>query len=143
MQYTLAHVALRHEVQYAVRRRGGRLADPACDHPRVRHRGEPDHYITHVDLSRRYGRTQIARYPDYVGKGGDFDFDAYRARFIAGASELDPAKSTLYLGYHLRVAYLLDKKHRTLDDIFAIPSREVELDGWLRALPTSDARHRP
>jgi hypothetical protein len=105
------------------------------------------HEITHIDLSRRYGRTLVARYPewllegypDYVGKGGDFDFDAYRVKFLAGAPELDRATSNLYLGYHLRVAYLLDKKHWTLDEIFAHPPREVELDDWLGTLPTSDA----
>jgi hypothetical protein len=98
------------------------------------------HEITHVDLSRRYGRTMPARYPDwllegypdYVGKGGDFDFEANRAKFIAGAPELSRATSTLYLGYHLRVAYLLDKKHWTLDGIFADPPGEAELDRWLR-----------
>ncbi|WP_157202082.1 hypothetical protein [Massilia sp. Root335] len=99
------------------------------------------HEITHVDLSRRFGRTMVARYPewlmegypDYVGKGGDFDFDANRAKFLAGAPELSRATSSLYLGYHLRVAYLLDKKHWTLDRIFAKPPSDVELDSWLRS----------
>jgi hypothetical protein len=99
------------------------------------------HEITHVDLSRRFGRTMNARYPawlmegypDYVGKAGDFDFDANRAKFLAGAPELSRATSTLYLGYHLRVAYLLDKQHWTLDRVFAHPPSEAELDGWLRS----------
>lgn len=101
------------------------------------------HEITHADMSRRLGRTVFLRYPkwlvegypDYVGKGGDFDFDAHRTQFMAGARELDPDRSGLYLGYHLRVAYLLDKKHWTPDEIFAHPPDEAELDAGLRALP--------
>jgi hypothetical protein len=97
--------------------------------------------ITHADESRRFGRTMILRYPewllegyaDYVGKGGDFDFDANRRQFIAGARELDRARSGLYRGYHLRVAYLLDKKGWTLEQVFDRPPGDGELDAWLRA----------
>lgn len=99
------------------------------------------HEITHVDVSRRYGRAMNVRYPqwlmegypDYVGKAGDFDFDANRARFLAGEAALDPARSSLYLGHHLRVAYLLDRRHWTLDQLFDHPPAAAELDGWLRA----------
>ena len=100
------------------------------------------HEITHVDVSRRYGRAMVVQYPkwlmegypDYVGKAGDFDFDANRARFLAGDAALDPARSTLYLGYHLRVAYLLDRRHWTLNELFAHPPADADLDGWLRAV---------
>lgn len=99
------------------------------------------HEITHADESRRFGRTMILRYPewllegyaDYVGKGGEFDFDANRRQFIAGARELDHARSRLYRGYHLRVAYLLDKKGWTLEQLFDHPPGENQLDAWLRA----------
>lgn len=99
------------------------------------------HEITHVDISRRFGRTINLRYPrwllegypDYVGKAGDFDVDANRALFIAGAPELDVERSRLYRGFHLRVAYLLDRKGWTLDQLFAHPPEESQLDAWLRA----------
>lgn len=50
------------------------------------------HEITHSDVSRRFGRTVMLRYPewllegyaDYVGKGGDFDFEENRALFVLG-----------------------------------------------------------
>ena len=99
------------------------------------------HEITHNDVSRRYGRTVMLRYPrwllegyaDYVGKGGDFDFERNRAQFIAGARELDVAKSGLYRGFHLKVAYLLDKRGWTLEQLFAQPPGEEQLDAWLRS----------
>ncbi|SFD00666.1 hypothetical protein [Massilia yuzhufengensis] len=98
------------------------------------------HEITHSDVSRRFGRTVMLRYPewllegyaDYVGKGGDFDFDENRALFLRGAWELG-RKSGLYRGYHLKVAYLLDKEGWTLQEVFARPPGEGELDAWLRA----------
>ena len=99
------------------------------------------HEITHGDVSRRFGRTVMLRYPrwllegyaDYVGKGGDFDFERNRAQFIAGAKELDVGKSGLYRGFHLKVAYLLDKRGWTLEQLFARPPEERQLDAWLRS----------
>ncbi len=101
------------------------------------------HEITHSDVSRAFGRTVMLRYPqwllegyaDYVGKGGDFDFDDNRALFGAGAWELDRDRSGLYREYHLKVAYLLDKKGWTLQQVFANPPDEHELDARLRANP--------
>lgn len=99
------------------------------------------HEITHSDVSRSFGRTVMLRYPewllegyaDYVGKAGDFDFDANRALYLAGARELDRDRSGLYRGFHLKVAYLLDKKGWTLQQVFERAPAEAELDGWLRA----------
>lgn len=100
------------------------------------------HEITHSDVSRKFGRTVMLRYPewllegyaDYVGKGGDFDFDENRALFKAGAPQLDRRRSGLYRGFHLKVAYLLDRKGWTLEQVFANPPAEGELDARLRAL---------
>lgn len=99
------------------------------------------HEITHSDVSRHFGRTVMLRYPqwllegyaDYVGKGGDFDFEENRALFAAGASALDHGRSGLYREFHLKVAYLLDKKGWTLQQVFANPPDEAELDARLRA----------
>lgn len=99
------------------------------------------HEITHNDVSRRFGRTVMLRYPDwllegyadYVGKGGDFDFEENRALFALGAAALDRDRSGLYREFHLKVAYLLDKKGWTLDQVFANPPAEDELDARLRA----------
>lgn len=99
------------------------------------------HEITHSDVSRHFGRTVVLRYPewllegyaDYVGKGGDFDFDENRALFAAGAGVLDRDRSGLYREFHLKVAYLLDKKGWTLQQVFANPPGEEELDARLRS----------
>lgn len=99
------------------------------------------HELTHSDVSRRFGRTVILRYPewllegyaDYIGKGGDFDYAANRAAFIAGAPEMDRDKSGLYRGYHLKVAYLLDKQGWTLQQLFDRPPAAEELERRLRA----------
>jgi len=101
------------------------------------------HEITHSDVSRHFGRTVMLRYPewllegyaDYVGKGGDFDFEDNRALFALGAGALDRDRSGLYREYHLKVAYLLDKKGWTLQQVFANPPAEQELDARLRAHP--------
>ncbi|KFI07386.1 hypothetical protein [Massilia sp. BSC265] len=98
------------------------------------------HEITHSDVARRFGRTVVLRYPewllegyaDYVGKGGDFDFEENRALFAAGAAALDRDRSGLYREFHLKVAYLLDKKGWTLEQVFANPPDEEELDARLR-----------
>lgn len=99
------------------------------------------HEIAHSDVSRKFGRTIMLRYPrwlldgysDYVGKGGDFDFEANRALYLAGAPELDYRRSGLYRGFHLKVAYLLDKKGWTLEQVFERTPGEDQLDAWLRA----------
>jgi len=99
------------------------------------------HEITHSDVSRRFGRSAVLRHPewliegyaDYVGKGGDFDFEENRRLFAAGAPVMDRARSGLYRGFHLRVAYLLDRKGWTLEQVFANPPRLGELDARLRA----------
>ena len=99
------------------------------------------HEITHADVSRRFGRTVMLRYPqwllegyaDYVGKAGDFDFEENRALFAAGKSALDHGRSGLYREFHLKVAYLLDKKGWTLEQVSENPPSEEELDARLRA----------
>lgn len=55
-----------------------------------------------------------------------------RALFAAGAGALDRGRSGLYREFHLKVAYLLDKKGWTLQQVFANPPDEAELDARLR-----------
>lgn len=98
------------------------------------------HEITHSDVARRFGRLMMLRYPqwlvegypDYVGKGGDFDFDANHRRFMAGDRALRFAESGLYREFHLKTAYLLDKKGVTLAQAFADPPSDAQLESWLR-----------
>jgi hypothetical protein len=93
------------------------------------------HEATHVMESRAFGRLMVARFPlwlnegyaDYIGKGGDFDFDENRRLLAEGDEGLDPGRSGLYRRYHLEVALLLDKRKKTIAEAYANPPREVEL----------------
>ncbi|KFC71965.1 hypothetical protein [Massilia sp. LC238] len=68
-----------------------------------------------------------------MGKAGDFDFEDNHALFAAGAGALDRDRSGLYREFHPKVAYLLDKNGWTLEQVFANPPDEEELDARLRA----------
>lgn len=82
------------------------------------------HEITHIMQSRYTGRGSW-RYPtwltegyaDYIGKGGNFNFQDNLRLWHNKAPELDPTKG-LYRLYHLKVSYLLDDKGKTLKDIY-------------------------
>jgi len=74
------------------------------------------HEVMHIAHGRRLGLRGYARLPQWVDDGHadyvarDIDLGATLDAFKAGARELDPARSGLYLRYHLLVAYLLEKK---------------------------------
>ena len=100
------------------------------------------HEVTHTMLARRIGRLRYARlqrwqvegYADYVAKAGAFDFGKTLVAFRAGARELDPKRSGLYLRYHLLVAFLLDREGMTPEGLLAGPIGQVEVEGRLRGL---------
>ncbi len=85
------------------------------------------HEITHSLTGKAVGPLRYYRlsewvregYADYVGKGDSFKYDAARRAFLANAPEMDRWRSGLYLRYHLLVAYLLDKEHRSLPQVLA------------------------
>jgi hypothetical protein len=101
------------------------------------------HELTHVMEARTFGRLDGLRYPrwlregyaDYVGKGGAFDMAANARLLRAGAADLDPKVSHLYLRYQLEVAYLMDRKHLTIRQIFANPPDETKLLAQIKADP--------
>ncbi len=85
------------------------------------------HEIMHTLLARRLGIVNQWRLPDWknegysdlVAKGGDFDYEQAREQLRRGDRELDPKRPGLYLRYHLLVAYLLDHKGISLDDLLS------------------------
>lgn len=93
------------------------------------------HEVTHILESRAFGRLMYLRYPqwltegyaDYVGKGGDFNFDENRLLLVAGDPLLDYRKSGLYRRFHLEVFHLLNQKGLTVGQIFSDPPREQDL----------------
>jgi hypothetical protein len=80
------------------------------------------HELTHALTGRSIGWIRYYRLPvwvregyaDYVGKGRSLNYREARRAFLAGARDLDPARSGLYLRYHLLVAHYLDKEHWTV-----------------------------
>lgn len=98
------------------------------------------HEGTHVLQSRAFGRLFSLRYPqwlkegyaDYVGKGGDFDLDENRRLFATGDRLLDFRATGLYRRFHLEVAWMLDRKHATVRQLFADPPEQAAVDMELR-----------
>lgn len=98
------------------------------------------HEATHVIESREFGRLMVLRYPqwltegyaDYVGKGGDFDFDENLRLLLADSFLLDYERSGLYRRYELEVLYLINRRGLTVRQIFADPPRELDLLKLLR-----------
>jgi len=93
------------------------------------------HEATHIIESRQFGRLVSVTYPqwlmegyaDYIGKGGDFDFDENYHLFRTGNPLMDFQKSGLYRGFHLGISLLLNKKGQTARQIFANPPSERDL----------------
>lgn len=99
------------------------------------------HEAAHVIVARQFGRLVSFRYPewlmegyaDYVGKGGDFDFDENYRLFLANSPQMNFQQSGLYRGFHLRVALLLDKQGLTASQIFNHTPSEGEMSARLAA----------
>lgn len=99
------------------------------------------HEATHVMQARTFGRLMglqnphwlVEGYADYIGKGGDFDYDENRRLLINDDPLLDYRRSGLYRRFHLQVAHLLDKKKLKIVDIFADPPAEDALLEELKA----------
>lgn len=100
------------------------------------------HELTHIAVARRLGRLKYHRlarwqqegYADYVGKGGrdgTVDFDRTLRDYHANLPELDPARSGLYLRYHLLVAYLLDRTGMTPNTLLSTPRDQAAVEGEL------------
>lgn len=100
------------------------------------------HEAVHVMQSRRFGRLNMARHPewltegyaDWVGRAGAFDFDHNRRLLRAGDPRLDYGRSGLYRRYHLMVAELIERRGFTAARLFDDPPPEAEV---MRLLETS------
>jgi len=74
-------------------------------------------------------------YADYVGKGGQFDFQKNLDLFKKNDEALNPSQSGLYLRYQLMVAYLLDWKKITVEEMLRGNFNRENLEAEIRALP--------
>ena len=98
------------------------------------------HEVTHGLISRflglAYWRIPVWKnegYADYVGKGGDFDFQKNLALFKKGDPALDPRASGLYLRYHLLVAELLDRRKLSVEEMLRENFDREQLEADLRS----------
>ena len=73
---------------------------------------------------------QIEGYADYVGMSEPIDLRAGRAALISNAPEMDPTRSGLYTRYSLLVAYLLERRGYSVEQLLArrIQQRDVEAE---------------
>jgi hypothetical protein len=100
------------------------------------------HELMHIANVRTIGRLGYSQMPQWIDDGyadyvaRDIDYGAALAKLKSAARELDPARSGLYLRYHLMVAYLLDKKGMAIGDLLAHPPDRQSVE---RELMTRDA----
>ena len=99
------------------------------------------HELMHVANVRAVGRWRYARMPQWADDGyadyiaRDIDLGDALTKMQAGARELDPRRSGLYLRYHLMVAYLLDKKQMDARELLWHTPAGDDVEGQLAALP--------
>ena len=84
------------------------------------------HEVTHTLIADYLGAIAHWRLPawksegyaDYIAKGSEFDYNHVAAQLRHGDRDLDPARSGLYLRYHLLVAFLLEQRGLSLQELF-------------------------
>lgn len=85
------------------------------------------HEVTHAMTADRLGRWRMHRlaafqregYADYVGFDHAVDFPGWRTALERDEPEMSPSRSGLYRRYELLVAYLLDRRGMTVDELLA------------------------
>lgn len=97
------------------------------------------HEITHTLTADRMGVAYFdlpawvrEGYADYVGRGPTFDYEATRARLLAGERALDPSASGLYLRYILLVSHLIDREGWPVEALLARPPDRAALEARVR-----------
>jgi hypothetical protein len=96
------------------------------------------HEVTHAMTADRVGRWRYAHlaafqkegYADYVGFDHRVDLARGRAALEREDAEMSPSRSGLYKRYELMVAYLLERRGMTVDQLLARPidRRPVEAE---------------
>jgi hypothetical protein len=99
------------------------------------------HEAAHILAARAFGRLVALNtpswvmegYADHVGKGGQFSLDENLRRLKADDPFLDPFASGLYRRHHLLVAYALEHKGYSVEQLFSNPPDEQALIRELKA----------
>ena len=94
------------------------------------------HEVTHAMTADRTGRWryrqlsafQVEGYADYVGFGRPLDLAREREALIEDAPEMSTRRSGLYKRYELLVAYLLERRGLSVDELLAgrLEQRQIE-----------------
>jgi hypothetical protein len=94
------------------------------------------HEITHAMTADRIGRWRYRQlsafqsegYADYVGFGRPLDLARERQALVADAPEMTTRRSGLYKRYELLVAYLLERRGLTVEQLLAgrLEQRQIE-----------------
>lgn len=101
------------------------------------------HELTHAMTADRLGRWryhQLAAfqkegYADHVGFDHRVDLAGGRAALERDAPEMSPQRSGLYRRYELLVAYLLERRGLTVDELLARPLDRASVESDLRGDP--------
>lgn len=113
------------------------------------------HEVTHAMTADHIGRWRAHRlaafqregYADYVGFARPVDLSEWRKALETEAPEMNPSRSGLYRRYELLVAYLLDRRGMTVEELLSRPldRRQVEsellADGQLPANMSPGGEH--
>ena len=99
------------------------------------------HEVTHALTADRVGRWhfrrlasfQVEGYADYVAFARPVDVPRGRAQLIAGTFDMDPRRSGHYDRYRLLVAYLLEHRQLSVDELLAHRLDGAQIEGQLRA----------
>ena len=101
------------------------------------------HEVTHAMTADRIGRWryfhlaafQQEGYADHVAFARPLDLARAREALVRGAPEMDPRRSGLYLRHEMLIAYLLERRGMTVDELLARPLDPAPLLAALRAGP--------
>jgi len=98
------------------------------------------HEVTHAMTMDRFGFRfhalapfQKEGYADYAARAQPVDLRAGRDALKSGAFEMDPTRSGLYDRYRLLVAYELQRRGLSVEQLLAVPLVQREVEAQLRA----------
>jgi hypothetical protein len=102
------------------------------------------HEVTHAMTGDRLGRWRYAHlaafqregYADYVAFDHHVDLERGRAALLRNDAEMSPQLSGLYKRYELMVAYLLERRGLTVDELLAQPMDRRQVEAELVSAPT-------
>jgi hypothetical protein len=108
------------------------------------------HEVTHAMTADRYGRLRLLRldafqkegYADYVAFDHTVDLVGGRLALASDAWDMSTHRSGLYKRYELLVAYLLERRHLSVDELLGKPMARAAVEHELLDAPASALERR-